>query len=101
MRPKLHLQPIFLVERYLPALTDDQAIALATRLETATRALQTSDTHAVWLGSTALLPEETTFCAFDGHSEDDVRALNEFASAPYERVVKALIIKPRSPTKLP
>ena len=72
----------------------DEAIALAARLETATRAFQTGDTHTVWLGSTALLPEETVFCAFDGSSEDAVRALNEFASAPYERVVKALLIKP-------
>jgi hypothetical protein len=92
MRRELHLQPIYLVERYLPGLTDDAAIALVTGLKAATR--QTGDAPTTWLASTALLHEETTFCAFSAPSINAVRLLNELASAPYERVVDALLIRP-------
>jgi hypothetical protein len=101
MRRDLHLQPIFLVERYLPGLTEATAISLATRLETASRALRAEGPSARWLGSTVLLYEETTFCAFRARSTDAVQALNEHASAPYERIVEALNIKARSTHRLP
>jgi hypothetical protein len=95
MRDDVHLQPVFLVERYLPGLTHDAITELATRLVDAAQTLQTTRSPASWLGSIALLPEETIFCAFDACSEDAVQALNELASAPYERVTNAVLIKPR------
>ena len=95
LRGDVHLQTVFLVERYLPGLTEDAVTALTTRLVTATRELRGSGAPASWLGTTVLLPEETTFCVFSAPSEDAVRALNALASAPYERVVEALIVKPR------
>jgi Nickel responsive protein SCO4226-like len=92
MRRDVRLQPIFLVERYLPGLTEDALTALAVRLMTAGRTICATGTAASWLGSTALLAEETTFCAFVAPSGDAVRALNRLAAAPYERVTEALLV---------
>jgi hypothetical protein len=83
------MQAVFVVERYVPGLTQDDLAALAARLERAADEL-----HVAWLGSTALLEEETTLCVVSAPSHEAVRALNELATAPYERIVDALWVSP-------
>jgi hypothetical protein len=93
MEGRPDLQPIFIVERYFPGLTPAQVTALADRLVTGTRHVRASGYSVFWLGSTALLGEETTFCLFRAPSREAVSAVNELASAPYERIVEALYLE--------
>jgi hypothetical protein len=90
MERTLHLQPVFLVERYLPGLDEAALRALGERLEAASAELRRRGVEVRWLGSLALPEEETTFCRFAAGSREAVRLANELAEAPFERVVPAL-----------
>jgi Nickel responsive protein SCO4226-like len=92
MAEDLSARPGFLVERYLPDLTIDALTALAARLTSAANQLR-PEAPVSWLGSTALLEEETILCAFRAPSRDAVLALNKLALAPYERISKALFVE--------
>jgi hypothetical protein len=87
------LRPIFVIERYLPGLTPPQVTELADRLVTGSRRVRRSGVSVSWLGSTALLGEETTFCLFRAPSREAVLAVNELAFAPYERIIEALYVE--------
>lgn len=90
------LRPVFLVERYVPGLTRDEVTALATRLERCARRIRQNGTPVSWIGSAALLGEETTFCLFRAPSRDAVLAVNEVASAPFERIIEAVYVEGES-----
>jgi uncharacterized protein DUF4242 len=93
MRESAELRPAFLVERYMPGVTRDEVTALAARLESCVRQIRRSGTRISWVGSAALLGEETTFCLFQAPSREVVRALNELASAPFERIIEAFYVE--------
>jgi hypothetical protein len=92
MEENVDLRPAFLVERYLPGLTQDTLTALAARLDSAAGEIHRSGTPVSWLGSTALLEEETMFCVFRAPSREAVQALNELALAPYERMSEVFFV---------
>lgn len=94
MEGDVHLRPVFLVERYVPDLSEQALPLLAARLSDAADRLRLDGTAVSWLGSTALVREETTFCVFTAPSAEVVQTLNALAAAPYERVVAAIQIRP-------
>ena len=87
------LRPVFLVERYVPGLTRDEVTALAARLERGARRIRRNGMPVAWVGSAALLAEETTFCLFRAPSRDAVLAVNELASAPFERIIEVVYVE--------
>ncbi len=54
MEGSVDVRPAFLVERYLPGLTQDALAALAASLWNATGQIRRSGSPVKWLGSTAL-----------------------------------------------
>jgi hypothetical protein len=89
--------PAFLVERYLPGLTQEVVALLAGQLRNAAVEISQSGSPISWLGSTALLEEETMFCLFRAPSREAVVVLNQRASAPYERIAEAFFIDSQQP----
>jgi len=92
MEGNVDVRPAFLVERYLPGLTQDALVALAASLWNATGQIRRSGSLVSWLGSTALLEEETMLCVFRAPSREAVQALNELALAPYERISEVFFV---------
>jgi hypothetical protein len=93
MEGNVDVRPAFLVERYLPGLTQDALVALAASAYGTQPARSVESGSLVsWLGSTALPEEETMFCVFRAPSREAVQALNELALAPYERISEVLFV---------
>ena len=93
MKVKVDPRPVFLVERYVPGLTEASLAALADRLEHAAEEIRGRGVPVSWLGSTAILGEETTFCVFRARSSKEVRSVNALAAVPYERIIEALHVE--------
>jgi hypothetical protein len=83
---------IFVVERYLPALTPDGVQAQAQR---ETDAL--SPRHGVrHLRTTYLCDGELCFSLFEAPSIDVLRRANELSDMPYERITEAIDVTPNA-----
>ncbi len=80
--------PKYMVERYLPGITNDQLTAAAGRAKEVTARMTEEGTPVRYLRSTYIPGEDKCYCLFDGPSEDAVRQANERAEIPLERVVE-------------
>jgi len=80
----------YVVERYLPGITPEQLTAAAVAAKSTTAEMTDEGTPVRYLRSTFLPGEEKCYCLFDGPSADAVRAANERAGIPYDRVVEAM-----------
>ena len=85
-------QRIYLVERYLPRLDQRAAVSLAERLTAAATAMRDEGAHVWWLASIVLAGEEACFCVFGADSALLVRAANERAAAPFDRIVPGIYV---------
>jgi hypothetical protein len=81
--------PRYMVERHLPGITSDQLTAAARSAKETTAQMTQEGTPVRYLRSTFLPGEEKCFCLFEGESDDVVRAANERAQIPFERIHKA------------
>jgi hypothetical protein len=77
---------VFVVERYLPALTPDGVRAQARR-ETEAMGPRTDVRH---VRTTYLCDDELCFSVFEAVSIDAVREANARSAMPYERITEAL-----------
>ena len=82
----------YVVERYLPGITPDQLSAAAGSAKSTTAQMAEEGTPVRYLRSTFIPGEEKCFCLFEGPSAEAVRAANERAQLPYERIVEAMHI---------
>ncbi len=80
--------PKYMVERYLPGITNDQLTAAAGRAKEVTARMTEEGTPVRYLRSTYVPGEDKCYCLFDGPSEEAVRQANERAEIPLERVVE-------------
>ena len=76
----------FMVERYVPGVTEEELDSTRERLASATRALASRGIELRYLGSTFVPEEESCFCRFEGGSVDDVRRACEAAGVPFARI---------------
>ena len=83
----------FLVERYVPRLTQVDVEALAERLAAACAELRTEGREIRWRRSLGLLDDETCLCIFTARTRADIEEANHRASAPYDRIVQTLAIE--------
>ncbi len=85
---------VFVVERYLPGLLRSDLLRRLSRLE---RSELQKDSEPVvrYLGSTIVLGDEACFCEFEGPSEAAVAEANRKAGLPFDRIVRAITVKPK------
>jgi hypothetical protein len=81
--------PRYMVERHLPGITAEQLTAAARSAKTTTAEMSEEGTPVRYLRSTFVPQEEKCYCLFEGESPEAVRAANERAKIPYERIHEA------------
>jgi Protein of unknown function (DUF4242) len=79
----------FLVERYLPGVSEEALRRALKRLAPATRG-----TAVRYIGSTILVEDEACFCHFEAPSAAEVAEVNQRAEMPLDRIVPALQVVP-------
>jgi len=82
----------YLVERYLPGVTPEQLAAAAGNAKSTTAEMTREGTSVTYLRSTFIPGEDKCFCLFEGPSAEAVKAANDRAQLPYERIVEAMHI---------
>jgi hypothetical protein len=82
----------FLVERYLPGMSED---ALRDSLERLVPA--TAGTAVRYICSTILVEDEACLCHFEAPSAAEVAEVNGRAGVPLDRIVPAQRVKPVPP----
>ncbi len=80
----------YLVERYLPGASGDDAVAAAERVAAATEQLAAEGISVRYLGSTFIPADETCFCEFEARSREPVEWANERANVPFARILPAV-----------
>ena len=91
---------VFLVERYVPPSAAESlaaAIPRAARLGTL-RAEPGSALSVLYLLSAYLPAEDTCFCLFRAATANAIRALNNEAGLPLDRITAATLFYPTSPS---
>ena len=85
---------VYMVERNLKGIAmDDLAGAQKAAIATAEQ-MRGAGTRISYIRSTFAPEDGRCMCLFDAASADDVRALNDTAGLPYERVVEAMDLTP-------
>jgi hypothetical protein len=85
---------VFVVERYLPGLLRSDLLRRLSRLERS-ELQKDSEPLVRYLGSTIVLGDEACFCEFEGPSEAAVAEANRKAGLPFDRIVRAITVKPK------
>lgn len=84
--------PKYMVERFLPQITNEQLVAAAARAKSTTAQMTKEGTPIRYLRSIFVPGEEKCFCLFDAPSAELVEEANERAQIPFDRVVEAIHI---------
>ncbi|MGN6169645.1 MAG: nickel-binding protein, partial [Solirubrobacteraceae bacterium] len=84
----------YLIERYLPGLSEAEIRAALERLEEACAELSAKGNPVRYVGSMFLPEEETCFCRLDGDSPRTAAKANELAKLPFARITAGLAITP-------
>jgi hypothetical protein len=80
----------FLIESYVPALDEETALSLSSKLRVAVDELQKGGRKVDWLRSFALLGEETYVWMLIAGDVDDVALVNRRAGVSYDHVVEVV-----------
>jgi hypothetical protein len=80
----------YLVERYLPGATGDDAATAAEQVEAAIEQMTAEGISVQYLGSTFIPADETCFCEVEAHSREAVEWANERAKVPFARILPAV-----------
>ena len=88
----------YLVERYLPGLSEADVRAALRRAETACADLRAAGTEIRYRGSIFLALEEACFCRFDSDGTEAVTEVNQRAELAFARISPGIAIEPSSPT---
>ena len=81
--------PHYLVERYLPGMSEEALHDALGRLAPAT-----ADSPIRYIGSTIVVEDETCFCHFEAPSAEDVADVNGRVGIPLDRIVVARLVQP-------
>ena len=89
----------YLVERYLPGLSEADVRAALSRVETECADLRAAGTEIHYRGSIFLALEEACFCRFDSDRAEAVSDVNRLAQLAFARISPGIAIEP-SPTTI-
>ncbi len=87
----------YLVERYLPGLSEADVRAALSRAEAACAELRAAGYEIHYRGSIFLALEEACFCRFDSDRADAVTEANHRAGLAFARISPGIAIEPASP----
>ena len=85
---------VYVVERYLPGLSESDLLRRLSALEEATESRWAESTGVRYLGSTIVLKDEACYCQFDGPAQAAVAEANRRAGLSFDRIVPALTVQP-------
>jgi hypothetical protein len=91
----------YLVERYLPGLSEAAVRAALSRAEAACAELRAAGTEIHYRGSIFLALEEACFCRFDSDRAEAITEVNRRAQLAFARVTPGIAIEPSSLTITP
>lgn len=86
---------VYMVERELPGITDEQLAGAQRAAITSAQRSTTSGTPVRYIRSTFVPGEARLMCLFEAASPDAVRDVNESAGLPFTRIVGAMDLTPR------
>jgi hypothetical protein len=86
----------YLVERYLPGLSEADVRAALSRVEEACAELRTAGRQIRYRGSIFLALEEACFCRFDSDAAEAVTEVNQRAELAFARISPGIGIEPSS-----
>jgi Protein of unknown function (DUF4242) len=84
----------YLVERYLPGLSETDVRNGLRRAQAACAELSSAGTEIRYLGSIFLPLEEACFCRFDSDRAETIEEANERAQIPFARITVGSAIAP-------
>lgn len=84
----------YLVERYLPGLSEVDLRAALQRVRATCEELSAGGAPIRYAGSMFLALDETCFCRFDSDSAEVAAEANERAQFPFARITPAIVIAP-------
>ena len=84
----------YMVERYLPGITEHELHAAIGRVKAAAAQMQAEGVAVRYLGSTFAPEDQCCFCLFAGPSTAAVQEANQQAEFPLARIVPAVRISP-------
>jgi uncharacterized protein DUF4242 len=84
----------YLVERYLPDVTDGQLDEAGERLAAAADRLAADGLEVRYVGLTFVPEEESCFCRFESADADGVELVCEEAGLPFARIVETREFQP-------
>ena len=87
----------YLVERYLPGVSEAELRIALERLHEACSELSARGNPVRYVGSMFLPEEETCFCRLDADSPGTAAKANEIAQLPFARITAGLVITPAGP----
>lgn len=90
--------PAYLVERYLPGLSESDVRAALSRAEAACAELRSTGVEIHYRGSMFLALEEACFCRFESESAEAVTEVNHRAQLAFARISTAVAIEPARST---
>jgi hypothetical protein len=82
----------YMVERYLPGVSEEEVHAAIGRLQAAAAQLQAEGVAVRYLGSTFTPEDQCCFCLFTSPSQEAVQEANQRAQFPLARIVPAVRI---------
>jgi Protein of unknown function (DUF4242) len=88
----------YLVERYLPGLSEADIRVALSRAEAACGELRAAGTDIHYRGSIFLALEEACFCRFDSERSEAVTEVNQRAGLAFARISPCIAIEPCSLT---
>ncbi len=82
--------PVFLVERYMPGVTESDLSTIVSAAVLAARSMSADDHDVRYLASTLIPLDEVVLCLFEAESAHDVAEVNRLADVPFDRIVPAI-----------
>jgi hypothetical protein len=86
--------PAYLVERYIPGLSEVELRSGLKRVEAACQEASAQGNKVRYRGSMFLALEETCFCWFDSDRRETAAKVNQLAQMPFARITEAVVILP-------
>jgi hypothetical protein len=88
----------YLVERYLPGLSEEDVRAALSRADEVCAEQRAAGIQIWYRGSIFLALEEACFCRFDSDEPEAVVAVNQRAELAFARISPGIAIEPSSST---
>jgi hypothetical protein len=84
----------YMVERYLPGITEEELYTAIGKVRAAAAQMQAEGVAVHYLGSTFAPADQCCFCLFTGPSQTAVQEANQQAEFPHARIIPAVRIPP-------